>query len=158
MADWYLEDRDGNLHMDFFAKARVADVSKMKWTKGLSWLKEIRNKSRSVYILNDENRNILGALSLSDEGDHVFIHLIESAPETRFDAVPPRVYVNIPKLLIAFAGMASNELGYEGFLALTPKTEKREYFATQFDAFDLPMRKMGIDGVVSNYWIRVYYK
>ncbi|RJG22041.1 hypothetical protein [Paenibacillus thiaminolyticus] len=66
--------------------------------------------------------------------------------------------MNIPKLLIAFAGMASNDLGYEGFLALTPKTEKREYFATQFGAFDLPMRKMGIDGVVSNYWIGVYYK
>lgn len=158
MSIWYLEDKDGKMRETFFRKARKADVSRMNWTKGLSWTKEISNTSRSVYVLIDGHRKILGGLSLTDEGDHVFIHLIESAPETRFDAVPPRVYVNISRLLIAFAGMVSNNLGYEGFLAFTPKTEKREYFATQFNAFDLPMRKMGIDGVVSNYWIRVYYK
>ncbi|OME78689.1 hypothetical protein BK120_23405 [Paenibacillus sp. FSL A5-0031] len=158
MSDWYLEAIDGTEHKASFVKATAADAKNMKWTSGLSWLKEVKNITRSVYKLVDKSGTILGGLSISDEDDHIFIHLVESAPHMRSGVVPPRYYVNIPRLLIGFAGKTSIDLGYDGFLALTPKTNKRDYFATQFNAVPVYGRNMGIYGVVSSNLVGLYYK
>ncbi|MGO4695474.1 hypothetical protein AB4Z50_14475 [Paenibacillus sp. 2TAB26] len=157
MSDWYLEAIDGTVHRAFFVNAIAADANKMKWTPGLSWLTEVKNKSRSVYKLVDSSGTILGGISITDEGDHVFIHLVESAPNMRNGVIPPRYYVNVPRLLIGFAGKESVDLGYDGFLALTPKTNMRNYFASQFNAVPVSGRNMGIYGVVSIKLIGLYY-
>ncbi|MDF9842493.1 MULTISPECIES: hypothetical protein [unclassified Paenibacillus] len=159
MADWWLEGLDGSLHRALFTQANIDDARKMKWTSGLHWSKEVRNPQRLTYkLVHAMTGTILGAISLSDEGDHVFIHLMESAPQTRYGITPPRFFINVPRLLVAFAGMKSNQLGYSGFLALTPKTNRRDYFEKQFKAEPVYGRNMAIHGVVSNHWITVYYK
>lgn len=48
MADWWLEDSTGKPHKALFVKAVLADHQHMKWTRGLSWEKEIRNKTRQI--------------------------------------------------------------------------------------------------------------
>jgi hypothetical protein len=67
------------------------------------------------------NANIpQGLLSISDYGDHIFMHLIESAP---FNFGKPKLYEGVPGNLVAFACKASVEKGYEGFVSFFSKTK-----------------------------------
>ncbi|MGO0059975.1 hypothetical protein ACTID9_08215 [Brevibacillus fluminis] len=159
MADWLLEDRNGTLHKASFLPVQKSDIVQMRWTPRLYWERELADKSRMVFKLVDQaTSKIQGAISFSDADDHLFIHLLESAPSNRYTTQPPRFFVNVTRLLIAFAGHIANQKGYDGFLALKPKSSLENYYRQQFKAFDLPDRRMGIHGVVSNHWIGVYYK
>jgi len=158
MANWWLEDRMGGFHQARFQRVTPRDVRQMRWTTELIWSSELAEKSRMVYKLVDQaGERIQGGISVADADDHLYIHLLEAAPHNRRGADPARTFVNVARLLIAFAGELSNKYGCEGFLALTPKTNLASYYRENFQAFDLPRRKMGIDGVVTNHWIRVYY-
>jgi len=131
----------------------------MKWERGISWRKEkeySKKDSRFVYKLVDaETRVIQGAISMSDAEGCVFIHLIESASHNR---IAQRKYVNIAKLLIAFAGMRSFAIGGDGFVALLPKTRYREYYIKRYGAFPLTEGKLAIDGRITHHLISVYCK
>ncbi|WP_090646126.1 hypothetical protein [Paenibacillus sp. UNC496MF] len=157
MADWYLEDIHGVRHKAVIAAMQPNQAAKARWTKGLSWHRELKATDRETFVLiDDATGTAQGAISLSDAGDHVYIHLLENAPHNR-SVANPRQFVNVSRILIGFAGAISNSFGYEGFLALTPKSSLEDYYARLFKAFPLPDRKMGIHGVVSNHWYRVYY-
>ncbi|WP_232101669.1 hypothetical protein [Paenibacillus sp. URB8-2] len=159
IADWYLEDIEGNLHKAFFIEVARKDVGKMKWERKISWGRELtygKQDGRKVYKLVDSaTKMIHGGISMRDAVDHVFIHLIESATHNRED---PRRFINVTRLLIAFAGMRSVDIGADGFLALEPKTGLENYYADRYKAYSLTGRKVGIAGPVTKYWIRVYYK
>src|SRR5205809_997035 len=54
-------------------------IKKAHWQ--FEWQKDLKDKSKSVYKLTTVNNPtiIQGLLSLEDKGDHIFMHLIESA-------------------------------------------------------------------------------
>ncbi|MCD1259270.1 hypothetical protein B5M42_010515 [Paenibacillus athensensis] len=155
MASWWLQDSYGRFHQARFLRVTPINVLQMQWTTDLLWSNELAVPSREVYKLVDEAEDrIQGGISISDADDHIYIHLLEAAPHNRYRGCFTRIFVNVARLLIAFAGGLSNIYGCEGFLALTPKTNLVSYYRQKFRAFDLPQRKMGIDGVVSNHWIK----
>lgn len=157
MSDWYLEDTNGVRHKARFERMRLSDSAKAKWTAGLDWRKEVKASDRQTHKLIDvATGSIQGAVSISDAGDHVYIHFLEVAPPNRSSA-DPRRFVNVTRLLIGFAGLASNKLGYDGFLVLTPKSHLEGYYARNFNAFPVGRQRMGIHGIVSNQLIGVYY-
>ncbi|WP_284645720.1 hypothetical protein [Paenibacillus silviterrae] len=138
----------GTLHKADITVVDASDLPKMNWTRGLSWLKENRAKGRDVYKITDAVfGTIHGAFSISDAGDHMYINLLEVAPSNRNKA-NLRNYCNVSKIIIGAAGAISIQKGYDGYLALTPKSDLYDYYANKFKAYALPDRKMGIAGVV----------
>ena len=66
------------------------------------WKLELNQPEREVYKLTTtENKNVIqGLISLEIKFDHVYLHLVESAP---FNKGREKVYEGVPGNLVAFA-------------------------------------------------------
>jgi len=93
-----------------------------KGGRKFNWMSETALSDREVFKLTIEgNSNIVeGLVSLADRKDHIFLHLIESAP---FDFGKPKLYEGVPGNLVAFACKESKDRGYEGFVSFFSKTK-----------------------------------
>lgn len=158
MPNWHLEDIYGQLHVGHIVPISRNDTSGMRWEKALNWSQELlyaRRDGRKIFKIIDDNGAIQGGISLSEYADHVYIHLIESATHNRDN---PRQYVNVARLLIAFAGYISSQCGGDWFIALKPKSHLYDYYYNRYRAQPLLNGKVGIADAVTKYWFDVYYK
>ena len=75
-------------------------TKKVGWK--FNWKAEAKLADREVYKLTIEGNPtiIQGLLSISDYDDHVFMHLIESAP---YNFGKPKLYEGVPGNLVAYA-------------------------------------------------------
>jgi hypothetical protein len=94
-------------------------TKKVGWL--FDWKAEFKKPDRDVYKLNIVNNQtvIQGLISISVKTDHVYMHLIESAP---FNKGKDKVYVGVPGNLVAFACKLSFQRGFEGYLSFLSKT------------------------------------
>jgi hypothetical protein len=78
-------------------------LAKTKWQ--FNWAVELRTQGHEVYALATlENPEVIqGLISISDEQDHVFIPLIESAP---FNIAGKKQYAGVPGNLVALHAIA----------------------------------------------------
>jgi hypothetical protein len=80
------------------------DIKAMSKANGwlFDWKSEIKKPDRDIYKLTIVNNPtvIQGLVSLSEKEDHVYMHLIESAP---FNLGREKVYLGVPGNLVAFA-------------------------------------------------------
>ena len=85
------------------------------------WKSEFKKPDRDVFKLSIVNNQtvIQGLVSLSVRTDHVYMHLIESAP---FNKGKDKLYVGVPGNLVAFACKLSFQRGFEGYLSFLSKT------------------------------------
>lgn len=85
------------------------------------WKLELKQLEREVFKLTIVNNAqiIQGLISLEVKSDHVFMHLIESAP---FNKGNGKVYAGVPGNLVAFACKLSFQRGYEGNVAFISKS------------------------------------
>ncbi len=85
------------------------------------WSNEFKSSKRELYKLTiDGNPSIIqGIMSVSDEKDHYYVHLVESAP---FNIGKQKLYIGVPGNLFAFACKLSKDKGYKGFVSFTSKT------------------------------------
>jgi hypothetical protein len=85
------------------------------------WKAEFKKPDRDVYKLTIVNNQTInqGLISLSVKTDHVYMHLIESAP---FNKGKDKVYAGVPGNLVAFACKLSFQRGFEGYLSFLSKT------------------------------------
>ena len=85
------------------------------------WKSEFKMPDRDVYKLTIVNNQtvIQGLISLSVKTDHVYMHLIESAP---FNKGKDKVYAGVPGNLVAFACKLSFQRGFKGYLSFLSKT------------------------------------
>ena len=97
------------------------------------WKYEFDQPERSVCKLSVAgNPNVIqGLISFSDKGDHLFMHLIESAP---FNIGRRKVYVGIPGNLVAFLCKESLDKGYEGFVVFISKSKLVEHYERMLGA------------------------
>ena len=86
------------------------------------WMAEFRKPDRDVYKLTIVNNQVViqGLVSISVKEDHVYMHLIESAP---FNKGKDKVYTGVPGNLVAFACKLSFQRGFEGYLSFLSKTK-----------------------------------
>jgi hypothetical protein len=91
------------------------------------WKTEFKKPERDVYKLTIVNNQsvIQGLVSLTVRTDHVYMHLIESAP---FNRGKEKVYAGVPGNLFAFACRLSFQRGYEGYLSFLSKTNLIEHY------------------------------
>jgi hypothetical protein len=130
-------------------------VLKASWQ--FDWKKELKDTSKEVYKLSTVNNpNIIhGLLSMQDNGDHVFMHLVESA---KFNKGKNKVYLGVPGNLVAFACKQSIEKGYDGYVAFDSKTALIEHYKKTLGATHLGGQRMYIDDKAALKLIEQYFK
>ncbi|MDF7819044.1 hypothetical protein P1X15_15610 [Runella sp. MFBS21] len=89
-------------------------TKKNQWQ--FDWKFEYKQPEREVYKLTIVNNQqiIQGLISLEVKSDHVYMHLVESAP---FNKGKAKVYAGVPGNLVAFACKLSFQRGHEGNIA-----------------------------------------
>lgn len=127
---------------------------KVGWN--FNWKAEAKLTDRKVYKLTIQgNRNIIqGLLSISDYEDHIFMHLIESAP---FNFGKPKLYEGVPGNLVAFACQESWEKGHQGFVAFLSKTKLIRHYEETLGAHCIGGQRMAIGSEAAAKLIKQYF-
>lgn len=128
---------------------------KLGWQ--FNWMSEIRRPSREVYKLTiTNNPNIIqGVVSLEVKTDHVYVHLIESAP---FNIGKDKTYLGVPGNLVAFACKLSFQRGGEGYVSLLSKTKLIEHYEKSLGAVHVGGRNMVITTETALILTNKYFK
>ena len=107
------------------------DIKKISKANGwlFDWKSEYKKPDRDVYKLTirDNHTVIQGLVSLTEREDHVYMHLIESAP---FNLGKNKVYIGVAGNLIAFACKLSFHRGFDGYISFTAKTKLIKHYET----------------------------
>ncbi len=108
------------------------------------WRSELRNPIREVYKLNIVHNPFIiqGLISLELKQDHVYMHLVESAP---FNKGKSKMYSGVPGNLVAFACKISFQRGYEGNVSFLSKTQLIEHYEQSLGAIHIGGRVMIIE-------------
>lgn len=109
-----------------------------------SWRDELKDPRREVFKLTIVNNSsiIQGLISLEVKPDHVYLHLIESAP---FNRGKKKMYNGVCGNLVAFACKFSFQRGHEGNLSFLSKTVLIDHYVKTLGAFHFGGRVMVIE-------------
>jgi hypothetical protein len=120
------------------------------------WKLELKHPERDVYKLTIvNNQNIIqGLISLEVKSDHVFMHLVESAP---FNKGKTKLYSGIPGNLVAFACKLSFQRGHDGNIAFISKTQLIDHYTESLGALHVGGRLMIIDSAAALNLIKRYF-
>jgi hypothetical protein len=137
------------------SKKDFKNIKKKDWI--FDWLEEFKQGGRLIFKLVIEGNEdvIQGLVSLSLEGDHVFMHLIESA---KFNKGQDKVYQGVPGNLVAFACRYSLEKGCDGFVAFDAKTALIKHYQDTLLATHFKGSRMFIDNIAAAKLIKQYFK
>lgn len=121
------------------------------------WRFELNQPEREVYKLTTtENPNIIqGLISLEIKFDHVYMHLVESAP---FNKGREKVYEGVPGNLVAFACRLSFQRGFEGNISFVSKTQLINHYIETLGAFHAGGRLMIIETRAALKLLDKYFK
>lgn len=137
----------------------TAELKKITQSNGwkFDWKLEKKDTTRKVYKLTIVgNEDIIqGLMSVSDFGDHFYLHLVESAP---FNLGRKKIYQGVPANLFAFACKLSFDKGYEGFVAFQSKTKLIEHYETTLGATHVGGHKMILFPPAAFSLIQQYFK
>lgn len=120
------------------------------------WQEQFQFPGRETYklVIKDNPKIIQGLISLSDQGDHIYMHLIESA---KFNKGKLKVYTGVPGNLVAFACKLSYDKGYEGYLAFDAKTALVKHYQETLYATHFRGTKMIIESRAAQKLINRYF-
>jgi hypothetical protein len=122
-----------------------------------NWKDEFKEPACDVYKLTiPNNPNIIqGLISLEVKSDHVYMHLIESAP---FNKGKNKVYMGVPGNLVAFACKLSFQRGHEGNVSFISKTQLIVHYVKTLGAFHFGGRLMIIETQSALKLINKYFQ
>jgi hypothetical protein len=130
-------------------------INKADWQ--FKWYEQVKLTDRETYklVIKDNPKIIQGLISLSDFGDHIYMHLIESA---KFNKGKQKIYTGVPGNLVAFACKRSFDQGYDGYLAFDAKTVLIKHYQETLFATHYKGTKMIIETLAANRLINQYFK
>jgi hypothetical protein len=130
-------------------------INKTDWQ--FNWQGQLKLVDREVYklVIKDNVKIIQGLISLSDRGDHIYMHLIESA---KFNKGKTKIYAGVPGNLVAFACKLAFAKGYDGYLAFDAKTVLVKHYQETLFATHFRGTKMMIETPAANRLIKQYFK
>jgi hypothetical protein len=122
-----------------------------------NWRDEFKIPARDVFKLTIVNNPsiIQGLISLEVKSDHVYMHLVESAP---FNKGKTKVYSGVPGNLVAFACKLSFQRGHEGNVSFVSKTQLIDHYEKTLGAFHFGGRIMIIETQAALRLINKYFK
>ena len=120
------------------------------------WKLELKHPERDVYKLTIVNNQtiIQGLISLEVKPDHIFMHLVESAP---FNKRKTKLYSGVPGNLVAFACKLSFQRGHEGNIAFISKTQLIDHYTESLGAVHVGGRLLVIDSTSALKLINRYF-
>lgn len=121
------------------------------------WKHELKQPEREVYKLTIHH-NILviqGLISLEIKADHIYMHLVESAP---FNKGKTKVYSGVPGNLVAFACRLSFQRGFDGNVSFISKTQLINHYIETLGAIHFGGRVMIIETKAALKLIDKYFK
>ena len=134
------------------------DLKLVKKNQGwqFSWQNELKEPAREVYKLTIVNnpKIIQGLISLEVKFDHVYMHLVESAP---FNKGKSKMYSGVPGNLVAFACKLSFQRGHEGNVSFLSKSQLIEHYENSLGAIHVGGRIMIIDTPAALRLINKYF-
>lgn len=122
-----------------------------------NWTNESKLPDRDVYKLTIAgNPDIVqGLVSITERDDHVYMHLIESAP---FNLGRNKVYLGVPGNLVAFVCRISFHRGFDGYVSFTSKTKLIEHYEKTLGATNVGGHLMVINTEAALKLIDKYFK
>ncbi len=137
----------------------AADLKSVTKKSGwqFDWKIELKQPEREVYKLTIPNNIsvIQGIISLEIKSDHIYMHLVESAP---FNKGKSKVYVGVSGNLVAFACRLSFQRGFEGNVSFISKTQLIDHYIKSLGAFHFGGRLMIIESGAALKLIDKYFK
>lgn len=129
-------------------------IKKNNWQ--FDWKLEFKQPERDVYKLTIVNNQsvIQGLISLEIKSDHVYMHLVESAP---FNKGKTKVYAGVPGNLVAFACKLAFQRGHEGNVSFFSKTQLVHHYIDTLGAMHVGGRIMIIDTIAALKLINKYF-
>ena len=129
-------------------------TKKNKWQ--FDWKFEYKQPEREVYKLSIVNNQqvVQGLISLEIKPDHVYMHLVESAP---FNKGKAKMYAGVPGNLVAFACKLSFQRGHEGNISFFSKTQLVQHYVDSLGAMHIGGRIMIIDTIAALKLIDKYF-
>ncbi len=120
------------------------------------WIMEYKDPTRDVYKLTIVNNpNVLqGLISVEVKPDHVYMHLVESAP---FNKGKAKIYAGVPGNLVAFACKLSFQRGHEGIVSFISKTQLIDHYIQSLGAIHFGGRLMIIETNAALKLIHKYF-
>ncbi len=133
----------------------IAVTKKNGWQ--FDWKYEFKQPQRDVFKLTIVNNPavIQGLVSLEVKTDHVYMHLVESAP---FNKGKTKVYSGAPGNLVAYACKLSFQRGYEGNVAFVSKTRLVNHYIQTLGASHFGRGLMTIEEESALKLIGRYFK
>ena len=129
-------------------------IKKNNWQ--FDWKYECKQPQRDVYKLTIVNNQtvIQGLISLEIKSDHVYMHLVESAP---FNKGKSKVYAGVPGNLVAFACKLAFQRGHEGNVSFFSKSQLIQHYIDSLGAMHVGGRIMIIDTKAALKLINKYF-
>jgi len=143
-------------NITLLAAADLKSVTKKNGWQ-FDWKFELKQPEREVYKLTIFNNLsvIQGLISLEIKIDHVYMHLVESAP---FNKGKNKVYAGVPGNLVAFACRLSFQRGFEGNVSFVSKTQLIDHYTNALGAVHIGGRIMIIETYAAIRLIDKYFK
>jgi hypothetical protein len=124
-----------------------------------NWKKEYKEPERQIFklVIQSENK-IQGLISLELVSEHRYVemHLIENAPH---NVGQKKQFLGVAGNLVAFACKKSFELGFDGYVAFTAKTNLVEHYIQTLGAQSIYSKeRMAIFTSPAKILVNSYYK
>ncbi len=136
----------------------IADLKTVTKKNGwqFDWKLEFKQPEKDVYKLTIVNNQsvIQGLVSIEIKSDHVYMHLVESAP---FNKGKTKVYTGVPGNLVAFACKLAFQRGHEGNVSFISKTLLVQHYIDTLGAIHIGGRVMIIDTKAALKLINKYF-
>lgn len=122
-----------------------------------NWKTEFKQPDRDIYKLTivGNLEIIQGLISITEREDHVYMHLIESAP---FNLGRKKVYIGVPGNLVAFACRTAFHRGFNGYVSFTSKTQLIDHYQKTLGAIKVGGHLMVINTESALKLINKYFK
>jgi hypothetical protein len=131
------------------------EIKKSAWL--FDWKREIEEVGKDVYkvVARQRPKIIHGLISITDNHDHIVMHLIESA---KFNKGKNKEYKGVAGNLVAFCCKLAFEKGYDGVVAFVAKTQLIEHYKQTLGAKQFSGNRMFIDTREAVALVRQYFK
>ena len=120
------------------------------------WKQELKQPERDVFKLTIVHNPLIiqGLISVEVKSDHVYMHLLESAP---FNVGQTKMYAGVAGNLVAFACKLAFQRGFEGNIAFLAKTKLIQHYEESLGAIHVGGRIMIIETQAALKLINKYF-
>lgn len=159
LTDSILNTISGDSFQTDISTLKKSDLEHLNQKNGwkFNWNTEFNDFAKEFYKLTIVNNPdiIQGLMSISRESDHVFMNLLESAP---FNLGKNKLYEGVPGNLVAYACKLSFQMGLEGFVAFTAKSNLVEHYEKSLGAHHFKNQRMIIATEAAKSLVIRYFK